>query len=258
VAGAFNTMAGRLQAQDRQRRELMADIAHELRTPLAVIQGRLEGLLDGVYARDEEHLAGVLEETRVLARLVEDLRTLANAETGVLTLQKEPTDLSMLIRDVVNSFSSETAGRDIGVQVHLPADLPLLTIDPLRIREVLINLLSNALRFTPPGGSRQRPGHCPRGPAEDLRPLLQGEGVARFRPRADHRAQPGHGARRIDSRRERTRRRHDAELHAPARLTLYSPIDIRYEDARDSYRRSIGGPWPRAIAPRCSRGRSTC
>jgi len=152
VAGAFNTMAGRLQAQDRQRRELMADIAHELRTPLAVIQGRLEGLLDGVYARDEEHLAGVLEETRVLARLVEDLRTLANAETGVLTLQKEPTDLSMLIRDVVNTFSGETSGRGIGVQVHLPADLPLLTIDPLRVREVLVNLLSNALRFTPPGG----------------------------------------------------------------------------------------------------------
>jgi two-component system OmpR family sensor kinase/two-component system sensor histidine kinase BaeS len=152
VAGAFNTMADRLEAQDRQRRELMADIAHELRTPLTVIQGRLEGLLDGVYARDEEHLAQVLDETRVLARLVEDLRTLANAETGILTLQKEPTDVSMLIRDAVNAFSGETAGKGVAVRVAVPADLPMVSIDPLRIREVLINLLSNALRFTPPGG----------------------------------------------------------------------------------------------------------
>ena len=153
VAGAFNTMAGRLEAQDRQRRELMADIAHELRTPIAVIQGRLEGLLDGVYARDDDHLAGVLEETRVLARLVEDLRTLANAESGILTLQKEPTDVSMLIRDVVSAFSADPADKGVTLRLGLPADLPVLTIDPLRIREVLVNLLSNALRFTPAGGA---------------------------------------------------------------------------------------------------------
>ena len=79
----------------------MADIAHELRTPLTVVQGRLEGLLDGVYPRDDAQLGEVLEETRMLARLVDDLRTLANAESGTLDLQKEPTDLGVLIHDTV-------------------------------------------------------------------------------------------------------------------------------------------------------------
>ena len=152
VGNAFNTMTARLEAQDKQRRDLMADIAHELRTPLTVIQGRLEGLLDGVYPRDDARLAEVLEETRMLARLIEDLRTLANADSGVLSLQKEPTDLPMLIRDVVTSLSSDAASRDVAVRVDAATDLPLVTFDPLRIREVLVNLLSNALRYTPVGG----------------------------------------------------------------------------------------------------------
>ena len=82
-------MTTRLQEQDRQRRDLLADIAHELRTPLAVVQGRLEGVLDGVYPRDDEQMGEVLEETRMLARLVEDLGTLAHAERGVMGLKKE-------------------------------------------------------------------------------------------------------------------------------------------------------------------------
>jgi signal transduction histidine kinase len=148
VASAFNTMTERLEAHDRQRRELMADIAHELRTPLTVIQGRLEGVLDGVYPRDDERLGAILEETRVLARLVEDLRTLANAEAGILALQREPTELPPLIYDVVRSFSDEAARKGITVQVDVPSDLPVLTVDPLRVREVIANLLSNALRYT--------------------------------------------------------------------------------------------------------------
>jgi two-component system OmpR family sensor kinase/two-component system sensor histidine kinase BaeS len=150
VGSAFNTMTERLEAQDRQRRELMADIAHELRTPLTVIQGRLEGLLDGVYPRDDERLAAVLEETRVLSRLVEDLRTLSNAETGILTLQREPTELPALIQDVVHSLTGDSTAV---VRVDAPADLPVLNIDPVRIREVIVNLLSNALRYTPDGGT---------------------------------------------------------------------------------------------------------
>jgi two-component system OmpR family sensor kinase/two-component system sensor histidine kinase BaeS len=150
VGAAFNTMTERLEAHDRQRRELMADIAHELRTPLTVIQGRLEGLIDGVYPRDDERLAGVLEETRVLARLVEDLRTLANAETGILTLQREPTELPPLLQDVVHAVGAESKAV---VRVDTPADLPTLNIDPVRIREVVANLLSNALRYTAEGGT---------------------------------------------------------------------------------------------------------
>jgi signal transduction histidine kinase len=152
VGNAFNTMIARLQAQDTERRALMADIAHELRTPLSVMQGRLEGLLDGIYPRDETHLAGVLEETRMLARLVEDLRTFANAESGVLNLQKESTDLSVLIRDVVNSLSTEAASHQAGVRVDVATDLAPVVMDPLRIRQVLVNLLSNALHHTPVGG----------------------------------------------------------------------------------------------------------
>src|SRR5262249_19704045 len=86
VGGAFNTMASRLEAQDRQRRNLMADIAHELRTPLSVIQGRLEGLLDGVYPRDDPTIGLVIDETRHLTRLVDDLRTLAIAGDGLILL----------------------------------------------------------------------------------------------------------------------------------------------------------------------------
>ena len=152
VGSAFNTMTSRLQAQERHRRDLMADIAHELRTPLTVIQGRLEGLIDGIYPRDDERLGAVLEETRMLARLVEDLRTFANAESGVLSLQKEPTDLAMLIRDVATSFSTDAASHRIAVRADVPAAMPPIAIDPVRIREVIANLVANALHHTPAGG----------------------------------------------------------------------------------------------------------
>lgn len=153
VGNAFNTMTSRLEAQEEQRRDLMADIAHELRTPLTVIQGRLEGLLDGIYPRDDERLEAVLEETRMLARLVEDLRTLANAESGILSLQKEPTDLAMLIRDVVRSLSADAASHQILVRADIPTAIPVMAVDPVRIREVLANLLANAFRHTPAGGT---------------------------------------------------------------------------------------------------------
>lgn len=153
VARAFNSMTSKLQAQDAQRRQLMADIAHELRNPLAVLQGRLEGMLDGVYPRDEAQIAAVLEETRVLTRLVDDLRTLAHAESGMMTLQKESTDLSILIQEAVTSLSIESAAGQVSIRATPAPDLPLVEIDPLRIREVLTNLLSNALHHTPPGGA---------------------------------------------------------------------------------------------------------
>jgi len=146
-------MTSRLQLQEEQRRHLMADIAHELRTPLTVIQGRLEGLIDGVYPRDEARLTQLLDDTRMLARLVDDLRTLANAESGTLTLQKEPTDLGILLQDVVKTFSEESAARHVAVDARAASDLPLVDVDPVRMREVLTNLVSNALHHTPAGGS---------------------------------------------------------------------------------------------------------
>jgi signal transduction histidine kinase len=153
VARSFNSMTAQLQSQDRQRRQLMADIAHELRTPLSVLQGRLEGLLDGVYPRDDQRMAELLEDTRVLTRLVDDLRTLANAEAGNLPLRKEPTDLAILLHDSAASFSGEAREKQIDVRVEERTDLPLVDVDPLRIREVLTNLLANAVRHTGTGGS---------------------------------------------------------------------------------------------------------
>lgn len=152
LARAFNTMTARLQRQDRMRRDLMADVAHELRTPLTVIQGRLEGMLDGVYPLEAGPIGEALEEIHVLSRLVEDLRTLALSESGALTLQKESTDLAALARETASAFSLQAAERGVSLDVSAPAPATL-DVDPVRIRQVLNNLLSNALRHTPPGGS---------------------------------------------------------------------------------------------------------
>ncbi len=151
LARAFNTMTARLKTQDDLRRQLMADVAHELRTPLAVIQGRLEGILDGVYARDEAQIKELLGDTRVLGRLVEDLRTIANAEAGALRLQYELTDVAVLAGETVQSFRAQADTQKTSLSVTAAAGLPLIDIDPVRIREVLTNLVSNALRHTPAG-----------------------------------------------------------------------------------------------------------
>jgi signal transduction histidine kinase len=149
ITGSFIVMrrvTGVFREQDRLRRQMMADVAHELRTPLSILQGRIEGLIDGIYARDDARLGELLDETQHLSRLVEDLRTLANAEAGALDLRKELVDVAELIRDVAASFETP-------IDVDAPDELPLLELDPVRIREVLLNLLSNALRHTPAGGT---------------------------------------------------------------------------------------------------------
>ncbi len=153
MARAFNTMTERLQNHDRLRRDLMADVAHELRTPLTVIQGKLEGLRDGVYPRDEQQLTALVEETHVLSRLIEDLRTVALSESGALKLQKESIDVDALARDVVDAFEGEASERGVTLRIAAPEHLAPLAVDPIRIREVLSNLLANALRHTPAGGS---------------------------------------------------------------------------------------------------------
>jgi signal transduction histidine kinase len=151
LARSFNAMTARLQDADRLRRELMADVAHELRTPLSVLQGRLEGLADGVYPRDDAQIAALLEETAVLSTLVEDLRTLALADAGVLRLQREPTDLVGLARAVAGGFAGEAGRRGVVLRVDAaPVEIER-DVDPLRIRQVLTNLLSNAIRHTPAG-----------------------------------------------------------------------------------------------------------
>jgi signal transduction histidine kinase len=150
----FNSMAERLQQHDQQRRSMLADVSHELRTPITVIQGNVEGILDGLYPADEARLKSILEETQILSRLVDDLRTMALAESGSLQLKREPIDLAPLIREVLSGFEVQAQEKEIHLDVEL-AEVETVQIDPLRIREVVTNILSNALRYTPRGGKVQ-------------------------------------------------------------------------------------------------------
>jgi two-component system sensor histidine kinase BaeS len=152
LARGFNTMAARLEADEAQRRTLLADVTHELRTPLAVIQGSVEAILDGIHPPDAAHLSAILDETRVLDRLIEDLRTLALSESGALSLHREPTDLGVLLADVATAFGATAGASGVAIETAVDDDLPLLDVDPVRIREVVGNLVGNAVRHTPSGG----------------------------------------------------------------------------------------------------------
>lgn len=148
----FNKMVSEMERAEQQRRNLTADIAHELRTPLHVIQGNLEGLLDGVYQPTVEHINITLDETRLLARLVNDLQTLSLAETGQLPLHPTRFLLVDLIADLASSFSSQAAALGIDLQTKISHPRQELTADYDRLNQVLSNLISNALRHTPKGG----------------------------------------------------------------------------------------------------------
>jgi signal transduction histidine kinase len=153
VARAFNEMSTRLKASDEQRRGFLAELAHEFRTPLTVIRGSAEAIADGVYPGDAAHLTPILDATQTLDRLVDDLRTLVLTDAGNLVLQKEPTDLGALATDTVESFKTQADSAHIMLSSDVAADLQPVDIDPARIRSVLGNLLSNAIRHTPSGGS---------------------------------------------------------------------------------------------------------
>jgi signal transduction histidine kinase len=152
LAGAFNAMADALVRADQQRRQLTADVAHELRTPLAIVKGRLEGIQDGVYNADTDQINGLLNEVALLERLIEDLRLLALAEAGQLPLYPEPVDPMELMQATQRAFAHAAAERNVCLEVTLNQAIPTLTVDPQRISQVMGNLVSNALRHTPAGG----------------------------------------------------------------------------------------------------------
>jgi two-component system OmpR family sensor kinase/two-component system sensor histidine kinase BaeS len=156
LAQRFNHMVGELERSDQQRRNLTADIAHELRTPLHIIRGNLEGVLDGVYTPSAEHIEATLEEIRLLTRLVEDLRTLSLAEAGDLPLARQIVDVCDLLADVITSFSgqADTAGVDLLQEKDEDSGDARLTLqgDSGRLDQVLGNLVANAIRHTPRGG----------------------------------------------------------------------------------------------------------
>jgi two-component system OmpR family sensor kinase/two-component system sensor histidine kinase BaeS len=152
-ARSFNRMAEALETANRQRRELLADVAHELRTPLTVIQGNLEGLRDGIYDATPEQLDLVLDETRKLSHLVDDLRLLTLAEAGQLPLDLQPLDVPQLLADVRDAYAPLAEEAGITLVTELPASLPPLVADSQRVGQVLGNLVTNALRHTPAGGA---------------------------------------------------------------------------------------------------------
>jgi signal transduction histidine kinase len=152
LGAAFNAMTADLQKAERLRRDMTADIAHELRNPLAVLQGNLEAVLDGVLPPTEENLRPLLDQTQLLTRLVDDLRTLALADSGQLGLNRVPTDPAALVRSVAARFAPQAEVKHITLQADIGDDLPTLSLDAQRIEQVLGNLLSNALRHTPEGG----------------------------------------------------------------------------------------------------------
>ncbi|MEK7324020.1 MAG: ATP-binding protein, partial [Chloroflexota bacterium] len=151
VANAFNDMADSLQRAETLRRNLMADIAHELRTPLTVLQGNLRALLDGVYPLELGEIATLYDETRLLNRLVDDLRELSLAEAGQLRLNLQATDVRALLQTAA-SFAPVAEAQDLSLAVEMNDGLPLVNTDPDRLAQVIRNLLSNALRHTPGGG----------------------------------------------------------------------------------------------------------
>lgn len=152
LARSFNQMAGNLEQAEQLRRNLLADVAHELRTPLTVIQGNLQALLDGVYPLERAEIATVYDETRLLSRLVADLRELAQAEAGQLKLHLGPVDATAVLAQTVDSFALLAQEEQVSLQLDSPTDLPPAQADPDRLAQVLRNLIANAVRHAAPGG----------------------------------------------------------------------------------------------------------
>jgi len=152
VGRAFNTMADSLQQAEALRRSLMADIAHELRTPLTVMQGNLRALLDGVYPLEAAEIATLYDETRLLSRLVDDLRELALADAGQLSLALSDWAPAELLERAAAQFAAGAEAEQISLTVTVPAGLPPVRADADRAAQVVRNLVANALRHTPEGG----------------------------------------------------------------------------------------------------------
>lgn len=153
LAHAFNDMAHKLQEAQQVQRDMIADTAHELRTPLSVLQGNLQAILEDVYPLDKAEIATLYDETLVLNRLVHDLHELAKADAGQLCLTMQPTAVQTIIMHSTSLFSDIAQEKEIMMRVDVPEDLPLVNADAARIQQVMNNLLSNAVRHTPEQGN---------------------------------------------------------------------------------------------------------
>ncbi len=158
LAQAFNQMSADLAQSQQGRKQMTADIAHDLRNPLTVLGGYLESLADGKLKPTPERFAVMQVEVTHLQRLVDDLRTLSLADSGDLRLQKEPVRVADLLERVADSYRNQAEAQSIRLEVHAQANLAEIALDPARMEQVLGNLVSNALRYTPEGGEIQLNG----------------------------------------------------------------------------------------------------
>jgi signal transduction histidine kinase len=152
LATSFNLMSTKLAQSINLRRQMTADIAHELRTPISVILGHTEAMYDGVLPPSEETFDIIRDETLRLERMVDDLRTLSRADAGELALTYDLVSVQELVDQAIKAYRPQARKKDIELSVEASSDLPELNIDPDRMAQVLSNLLSNALRYTPEGG----------------------------------------------------------------------------------------------------------
>ncbi|MCB8982198.1 MAG: HAMP domain-containing protein [Ardenticatenaceae bacterium] len=152
VARAFNQMAVQLDEAEVLRRNLLADVAHELRNPLHVLRGNLQAILDDVYPLTKEEIARLLDQTRMLTTLVDDLHDLAQAEAHQMPLHKQMVDMADLVKETAVSFKPVAAAKNVKVTVELLGATPYLRVDANRMRQAVYNLLNNALRHTPENG----------------------------------------------------------------------------------------------------------
>ncbi len=152
VARSFNQMAAELERQESLRRNMLADITHELRHPVHILQGSLQAILDNVYQLDMVEINRLLDQTQNLAALLNDLHELALAEAHELPLDRQDTDLHQLVSMTVEMYQSFAAMQSVGFQVELPPAPVICHVDACRIRQALQNLINNALRYTPEGG----------------------------------------------------------------------------------------------------------
>lgn len=155
LALSFNRMADQLERTESMRRQLIGDVAHELRTPLSTIRGYMEGLMDGVLPADEEAYSQVYREADRLQRLVDDLQELSRVEAGAYELQRKPVSMETLVDLVVKRLERQFQEKDVSITVHIPSKLPPVHVDEDRITQVLLNLVGNALQYTSSGGSVQ-------------------------------------------------------------------------------------------------------
>ena len=153
LAQSFNTMIEKLQRTERLRRSLVADVAHELRTPITALQASIYAILDDAFPMTKTEIAGLYEQTRMLSRLVEDLHELSQAEARQLPLHRIPVDFSEVLPEFVAPFRPVAEGKGVRLALDVPSGLPPVQVDVERINEVLHNLLNNALRHTPEGGT---------------------------------------------------------------------------------------------------------